>query len=103
MLGGFSTAAANDAGVEAARRAVEAALAARAGAAAGPLRVSVLEAASQVVAGTNWRLTVRAEDPHFENKVFHAAVWARLPHEGGAYEVTKLEEAPAGEAQVRGG
>ncbi|PRW20439.1 Histone H4 isoform C [Chlorella sorokiniana] len=80
MLGGFKPVdnLSNNEGVEKARAAVEAHLK------AGP--VEVLSAAMQVVAGTNYLLTVKAGGKEYEAKV-----WEKLPAYGGAFEVTDVK------------
>jgi len=60
-----------------------------------PVKVSIITAQSQVVAGTNYRLKIKADDSHVDTKYYDAQVWAKLPAHGGAVEVTKLEEISA--------
>ena len=63
-----------------------------------PVRVEILDAQSQVVAGTNYRLKIKAADSHVDTKYYDAQVWAKLPAYGGDYEVTKLDPISATEA-----
>lgn len=63
-----------------------------------PVKVEVLEAQSQIVAGTNYALKVKVDDSHVAKKYFNARVWAKLPAYGGAFEVTKLDEISAADA-----
>lgn len=94
MLGGFSKVnpASNDEGVELARKAVADKLSHQLG---RPVKVEVLDAHSQVVAGTNYALKVKVDDSHVAKKYYDARVWAKLPAYGGAFEVTKLDEISA--------
>jgi hypothetical protein len=68
-----------------------------------PVRVDVLDAQTQVVAGMNYKMTLRAADSHVDTKYYKAQVWAKLPAHGGAIEVTKLEEISAAAAGAAGG
>jgi hypothetical protein len=63
-----------------------------------PIKVSILSAQSQVVAGINYHLKIKADDSHIATKYYDAQVWAKLPAHGGAVEVTKLEEITAAAA-----
>ena len=60
-----------------------------------PVKVSIITAQSQVVAGMNYRLKIKADDSHVDTKYYDAQVWAKLPAHGSAVEVTKLEEITA--------
>ncbi|PSC74539.1 DUF427-domain-containing protein isoform A [Micractinium conductrix] len=92
MLGGFKTVSdhANDAGVAAAQGAVAEALAGKLG--APPSLVEVLSAQTQVVAGINYKLTLKVDAAAKGVHYYEAKVWQRLPHEGGKLEVTTLNE-----------
>ena len=63
-----------------------------------PVKVEVLDAQSQVVAGTNYALKVKVDDSHVAKKYYDAKVWAKLPAHGGGFEVTKLNEISAADA-----
>ena len=65
-----------------------------------PVKVTVISAQSQVVAGINYRLKLKADDSQIATKYYDAQVWAKLPAHGGAVEVTKLEEVTAAAAGV---
>jgi ABC-type hemin transport system ATPase subunit len=67
-----------------------------------PVKVSIISAQSQVVAGTNYLLKLKADDSHVDTKYYNAQVWAKLPAHGGAVEVTKLEEVSADAAGAGG-
>lgn len=101
LLGGFSefnaASNSNDEGLESARKAVADKLKEQMG---RPVKVSIITAQSQVVAGTNYRLKIKADDSHVDTKYYDAQVWAKLPAHGGAVEVTKLEKISATAAGV---
>ncbi|KAL4431379.1 hypothetical protein ABPG75_006635 [Micractinium tetrahymenae] len=102
MLGGFSKVdgVENDERVEAARGVAEKGLAERLGAA--PARVEVLAAEKQVVAGTNFKLTLKVDVAGKGVSYFEAKVWEKLPAYGGAMELTSLEEVSADQAGAGG-
>ena len=98
IIGGMNRVSITDPGVVKARTAVERALIERHG---SRLTVTVLNASKQIVAGTNWRLTVRADfmpDPTVNmgakrpSKQYMATVFEALPVNGGALKVTTIEE-----------
>ncbi|KAL4422198.1 hypothetical protein ABPG77_006439 [Micractinium sp. CCAP 211/92] len=102
MLGGFRKVDGpeNDEQVEAARGVAEKGLADRLGAA--PTRVEVLAAEKQVVAGTNYKLTLKVDAAGKGVSYYEAKVWAKLPAHGGAMELTSLEEVSADQAGACG-
>lgn len=82
----------NDERVEKARGVAEAGLVEKLGAA--PTRVEVLAAETQVVAGTNFKLTLKVDVAGTGVKYYEAKVWEKLPAYGGAMELSSLHEIP---------
>lgn len=65
-----------------------------------PVKVDLLKAEKQVVAGMNYKLVVHVEDSHLGSTYYSCVVWEKLPAYGGGFEVTKMDKISAKDAGV---
>lgn len=99
MMGGFTpVTGVENGGVIGALKAIE--NRAKAIAENRPVKVDLLKAEKQVVAGMNYKLVVHVEDSHLGSTYYSCVVWEKLPAYGGGFEVTKMDSISAKEAGV---
>eukprot|EP00890_Picochlorum_soloecismus_P000726 jgi/Picsp_1/1654/NSC_05128-R1_cysteine proteinase inhibitor len=101
MVGGFTpitTAGVENGGVIGALKAIEDKAKVMVG--NRPVKVELLKAEKQVVAGMNYKLVVHVEDSHLGSTYYSGVVWEKLPAYGGGFEVTKMDRISAKEAGV---